>query len=94
MEEKGEVVNGPMLVAKRVIYEDRFEIPEQERLKGEGWVPSFCRAYNIREHRRHGEAGSVDLEAVVLERKCVAQILQKFAPKDRFNFDETSLFAL
>jgi hypothetical protein len=24
----------------------------------------FCKTYKIKEHRRHGEAGSVDLEAV------------------------------
>ncbi|KIJ27263.1 hypothetical protein M422DRAFT_191236, partial [Sphaerobolus stellatus SS14] len=54
----------------------------------------FCKAYNLKEHRRHGEAGSVDLVAAVeVERKCVAEILSQFDLKDMFNFDETSLFA-
>ncbi|KIO01470.1 hypothetical protein M404DRAFT_150218, partial [Pisolithus tinctorius Marx 270] len=46
----------------------------------------------IREYRRHGKAGSVDLEAVEEECTRCCQILAKFAPKDRFNFDETGFF--
>ncbi|KIJ07369.1 hypothetical protein PAXINDRAFT_90515, partial [Paxillus involutus ATCC 200175] len=42
----------------------------------------------------HGEAGSVDTDAVAIERARVQKILATFPPKDRFNFDETSLFAL
>ncbi|KIJ26625.1 hypothetical protein M422DRAFT_191970, partial [Sphaerobolus stellatus SS14] len=93
MEEKGEVVNGPMLITKRAMFEERFGIPEKERLKGDGWVGSFRQAYGLKEHRRHGEAGSVDLSNVAKERKRVAEILAKFAPQDCFNFDETALFA-
>ncbi|KIK74168.1 hypothetical protein PAXRUDRAFT_176504, partial [Paxillus rubicundulus Ve08.2h10] len=46
----------------------------------------------IREHRRHREAGSVDLEAVEAECTRCHQILVKFTPRDRFNFDETGFF--
>ena len=94
MEEKGEIVNGPMFVAKREWFEMLFDVPENERLIGSGWVPSFCKAYKIKERRRHGEAGSVDLDAVEVERTRVQGLLLQYAPKDRFNFDETSLFAL
>ncbi len=94
MEEKGESVNGPMLVVKRQKFEESFNVPEEERLRGESWVTPFCRNYKIKEHRRHGEAGSVDLKAVENERVRVREILEKFSPKDRFNFDETGLFAL
>ena len=49
MEEKGESVNGPMLIAKRQKFEDCFNVPDNERLHGESWIPSFCRAYKIKE---------------------------------------------
>ncbi|OAX35098.1 hypothetical protein K503DRAFT_773844 [Rhizopogon vinicolor AM-OR11-026] len=67
MEEKGEHVNGPMLKGKGQKFEELLEVPEDEQLSGDGWLPSFCKAYKIREHRRHGEAGSADLDAVEVE---------------------------
>ena len=94
MEEKGESVNGPMLIAKRQKFEDCFNVPENERLCGESWVSSFCRTYKIKEYRQHGEAGSVDLAAVEAERLRVQGILKQYKPCDSFNFDETSFFAL
>ncbi|KAG2743486.1 hypothetical protein P692DRAFT_201723452 [Suillus brevipes Sb2] len=91
MESRRETVTGPMLREKRKRFEDEFDVPENERLSGE-WLQSFCTAYKIREYRRHGEAGSVDIEAVDKERERCRKILAKFAPKDRWNFDETSFF--
>jgi hypothetical protein len=44
MKEKGEVVTGPMLVAKRASFEEKLKIPEDERLRGDGWLQSFCKA--------------------------------------------------
>ena len=55
MEEKGETVNGLMLVAKHTRFEKQFNVPDNERLKGDGWLPKFKKAYNIKEYRRHGE---------------------------------------
>ena len=92
MENKGEALTGPMLREKRARFEEEFKVPEEERLKGEGWLHSFCKTYKIREYRRHGEAGSVDLVAVEAERQRCQKILACFAPRDRFNFDETSFF--
>jgi len=94
MEEKGEHVNGPMLKEKRRRFEELFEVPEEEQLSGDGWLAPFCKAYKICEHRRHGEAGSVDLDAVEIERKRCEEILSKYTPRDRWNFDETSFFPL
>jgi hypothetical protein len=65
MEEKGEHVNGPMLKEKRQKFEELLEVPEN----GDGWLTPFCKAYKIHEYRRHGEAGSADLDAVEVERK-------------------------
>ena len=83
-----------MLIAKRQKFEDHFNVPENERLRGESWVPSFCRTYKIKEYRRHGEAGSVDLAAVEAERLRVQKILVRYKPIDTFNFDKTAFFAL
>lgn len=43
MQQKGETVSGPMLVEKRSRFEKEFEVPEEECLKGSGWVQSFCK---------------------------------------------------
>ncbi|KAF9230639.1 hypothetical protein BU15DRAFT_91076 [Melanogaster broomeanus] len=83
-----------MLREKRKRFEVQFEVPEASRLTGDGWIAPFCKAYKIKEYRRHGEAGSVDVEAVAAEQTRVQKILSTFPPKDRFNFDETRLFAL
>lgn len=48
--------------------------------------------YHIRETKKHGEAGSMDWEAVVAEQERVREILAQFPPKDWFNLDETALF--
>jgi hypothetical protein len=94
MEAIGETVTGPMLQEKRKRFEEELKVPEVERLTGDGWVASFCKTYRIREHRRHGEAGSVNTSAVEMEHKRCQKILAQYAPRDRWNFDETSLFPL
>ena len=94
MEAIGEVVTGPMLREKRKRFEEELQVPDKERLPGDGWVASFCKTYNIRERRRHGEAGSVNYEDVEVERRRCQKILAQYAPRDRWNFDETSLFPL
>lgn len=43
MEDKGETVSGPMLVEKRRVLEELFDVPVEERLTSTGWVQSFCR---------------------------------------------------
>ncbi|KIK33220.1 hypothetical protein CY34DRAFT_100001 [Suillus luteus UH-Slu-Lm8-n1] len=63
MESRHETVTGPMLREKQKRFEDEFYVPENERLSGE-WLQSFCTAYKICKYRWHGEAESVDIEAV------------------------------
>ncbi|KAJ2996487.1 hypothetical protein NUW54_g7233 [Trametes sanguinea] len=92
MESKREHVTGAMLVAKRAAFEDSLGVPKEERLSSEGWVSKFCKAYKIREFRRHGEAGSVDTEAVKKERERIRSICKLYEPENIFNFDESGLF--
>ncbi|EGO05072.1 hypothetical protein SERLA73DRAFT_44001 [Serpula lacrymans var. lacrymans S7.3] len=81
-----------MLKEKQKHFEDNCQVPIEERLIGDGWDASFCRTYNIQEYRRHGEAGSVDLDAVSAERERCQKILLQFAPRDWWNFNVTALF--
>ena len=92
MQENKETVTGPMLRAKRKHFEEMLNVPENEQLPGEGWVQSFCKTYKLKEYRRHGEASSAGAEAVEAEQKRMRDLMKKFAPRDRWNFDETSLF--
>ncbi|EGN97835.1 hypothetical protein SERLA73DRAFT_153113 [Serpula lacrymans var. lacrymans S7.3] len=87
LESKGDTITGAILQQKWRRFEDKFKVPQKERL-GEGWV-QFCKAYKIREIQRHGEAGSVNLEAVVAEQQRCQKVLAKYALRDQFNFDET-----
>jgi hypothetical protein len=110
MEEKQEHVTGPMLVAKHEKFEKHLNVPEEERLCSDEWVWNFCKMwvlyllcnmsandfsrYNIREIIRHGEAGSVDLEAVEKEQHRVVGIYRQYKPEDNLNFDKSGLFGL
>ena len=44
MEAKGEVVTGSMLSTKRGFFEEELRVPEEARLRGEGWLASFKKA--------------------------------------------------
>ncbi|PCH35784.1 hypothetical protein WOLCODRAFT_80289, partial [Wolfiporia cocos MD-104 SS10] len=46
----------------------------------------------IKEHRRYGEAGSIDLEAAKVEQKRVSGEFKKYPPADNLNLNESSLF--
>lgn len=92
MLQRGEVVNGHMLRIVRGKFEEDQQVPEEQRLPAGGWVQSFCKAYGLKDHRRHGEAGSVDLEAVEQERARVSAICKKYHLRDILNFDESAFF--
>jgi hypothetical protein len=59
------------------------------------WIKnSQCvQRYNIHQVRQHGEAASANLKVVANDRACIRKILANFEPKDRFNANETALFA-
>ena len=82
-EGKGETVNRKMLCEKCAQFEKEFNVPEESRLAGDGWVVSFCKAYKIKEYWRHGEAESVDKGAVADEQARLQKVLSTFPPKDR-----------
>jgi hypothetical protein len=49
--------------------------------------------YKIKEFRRHGEAASVDSALVEEERIRMREVLAPYAPRDRWNWDESAFFA-
>ncbi len=96
MQLRGETVTGAMLMEKRRQIENLMDVPEDQCLKGEGWLRSFCKAWKIQEIQRHGKAGSVDLVAVEKECICLCGITAKYAMWDRWNIDESGfvIFAI
>jgi hypothetical protein len=53
-----------------------------ERLTAEGWIAPFFKAYSYKERHQHGEAGSIDIEAVKEEHRCIGMILATYAKWD------------
>ena len=47
----------------------------------------------LKEIRRLGEAGSVNIETVEEEQARIRELLARFQPEDRWNVDESALFA-
>ena len=47
----------------------------------------------LKEIRRHGEAGSVNIETVEEDRAHIRELLARFQAEDRWNVDESALFA-
>ena len=48
----------------------------------------------LKEYKQHGEAGSVDVEAVESERQRISKIVAEYPPEDCLNADESGLFPL
>ena len=70
-------------------------IPEDDHLKlSEGWLSRFKDRTNLKQLKRHGEAGSADPETVERERQRVQELIKRYGyePKDIFNMDETGFF--
>jgi len=81
-----------MLQVKRKQFEILLQVAENQWLSGKGWISPFCKQFKIKEYQWHGEAGSVDLGAVVIERIHMQGLLEKYAPYDQLNFNELGMF--
>ena len=51
---------------------------------------SHLSRHQLKEIRRHGEAGSVNIETV---EACIRELLARFQPEDHWNVDEPALLA-
>ena len=54
---------------------------------------SHLSRHQLKEIRRHGEAGSVNIETVEEDQARIREPLARFQPEDRWNVDESALFA-
>jgi len=68
-------------------------ITEYERAKfSSGWYDKVLQRQDLKDHKLHGEAGSVDLTTVTDYRKSLADLLKTFSLSDIYNVDEFALF--
>ena len=91
----GILLTGDVLRQKWTKFANLVGIPEDERLNlSEGWVTQFKARNGLKGTRRHGEAGSADINTVEPERQRVQDIIRStgYELKDIFNMDETGLF--
>ena len=65
-----------------------------ERESSLNWLNciSHLSRHQLKEIRRHGEAGSVNIKTVEEEKARIRELLARFQPKDRWNVDESALF--
>ncbi|GKD45001.1 CENP-B homolog protein 2-like protein [Tanacetum coccineum] len=57
-----------------------------------GWLGKFKARYGIKNFRRFGESGSVEMEGMEDKLKSIRDKVDQFEMKDIFNMDETGLF--
>lgn len=69
---------------------------ERERYRefnaSEGWVMKFVRRHNLKSLALHGEAGSVDDEAIADRIRVVRETCAEYDPDRIYNCDETGFF--
>ena len=91
----GVLLTGEVLQQKWSKFADMVCIPDDERLHlRNGWLASFKNRHNLKEMKRHGEAGSADEEIVEKEQEQIRDLIKTkgYAWNDIFNMDETGLF--
>ena len=89
------LVTGEVLRQKWTKFADLARVPEDERLSlSEGWLACVKNRNGLKQLKRHGEGGSVDLERVEGERRRIQGLIKEYGYelKDIFNMDETGLF--
>ena len=58
----------------------------------DGWLAAFKEQHMLEDHKRHGEAGSVNVKDADAERERLRGLLDGKDPESLFNCDETSFF--
>jgi hypothetical protein len=85
-------MTGDLIRRKAERLRDKTGISENDMKVSSGWLDAFKRRHGIREHRRFGESGDVDMALVETERPLIREILDKYDWSDIYNMDETGLF--
>jgi hypothetical protein len=90
---RGTIVSEELIKEQARTISDLMSIPAEEQLKfSNGWVERFKNRHQLRSIVFHGEAGSVDVEAVRKERERLGPIVGAYKDKDVFNADESAIF--
>ncbi|KAJ3794951.1 hypothetical protein GGU11DRAFT_688776, partial [Lentinula aff. detonsa] len=77
---------------KHAAFEEALGIPNERCLTGKGWIPLFCKTYQIRQMQKHGESGSVDPAVAKAEMWRCTAINASYTPEDIWNDDEMGFF--
>ena len=56
-------------------------------------MQKFKERHGIKKRRLHGEAGSVNLEDLLQQRRDLQELIEKYAPQDVYNFDRRVYFS-
>lgn len=94
MQSKGQTVTGEQLRSQAQRFWTR--LPTYSSLPlplfSTGWLDKFKARHGIRNFKRHGEAGSVDVSTMEAELVKIRAITAEYSQKDVYNMDETALY--
>jgi hypothetical protein len=85
-------MSGDLIKRKAESVRDSLGIPLEDFKASSGWLDGFKRRHGIKDRRRYGESGDVDMDLVENERPKIKAILDRFHWRDIYNMDETGLF--
>ncbi|KAH9097216.1 hypothetical protein Ae201684P_011937 [Aphanomyces euteiches] len=88
---QGACITGAVIVRKALQFANELHIDGQV-LCSVGWLVNFQRRHNLKMHRLHGEAMSVDPKTVEDGRKQLLIETSMYDKRDIYNMDETGLF--
>lgn len=85
-------MSGELIRKKAELIRDNLHISEDDFKASVGWLEGFKKRHGIKDRRRHGESGEVDMALVESERPNIKEILDLFEWSNIYNMDETGLF--
>ena len=82
------------LIKQKAVFVFKALYPEEEKcLKfSNGWLEGWKERYKIKEFKKHGESGDVDMKVVENNLPVLRNILEVYRQQDIYNMDETVFF--
>ena len=90
-EKSNVIINDDILIRKARDFSNSFKVSENFKFSS-GWLQKFKKRNGIKLVKLHGEAASVDFDAVEKARNDFKEILGKYDLSCIYNMDETGLF--
>ncbi|GJV49007.1 CENP-B homolog protein 2-like protein [Tanacetum coccineum] len=88
-----EWVHSELIIEKaKKFMKDMYPVDTPDFTFSIGWLGKFKARYGIKNFRRFGESGSVEMEGMEDKLKSIRDKVDQFEMKDIFNMDETGLF--